>query len=96
LSSLANELPVLPPPAIIPRNGTDGPFAFISLFGGNGIGDVAINIGPDAGNLIVRHDTLDPNTPLGVRIDPRTRSAEWITVEKWTTWSKPLTSNGDK
>ena len=82
--------------AIIPRHGAKGPFAFVSLFGGNGISDVAIDIGPDAGNLIVQDDTLDPNTRLGVRIDPRARSVEWITVGKWLAWSEPLTSNRDK
>lgn len=77
--------------AIIPKQGAQGPYALVSLFGGNAFRDVIVEIGPDAGSLVVQGDTLATNRRLGVRIDPRTRSVDWIDVAKWTTWSQALT-----
>lgn len=81
--------------AVIPRDGSRGPYALVSLFGGQAFSDIMIDIGPDAGTLLTTNDTLAASTRIGARINPVDRSVEWIDVSQWVTWSEryldPLT-----
>lgn len=75
--------------AVIPRSGSRGPIAIVSLFGGQAFNDIMVEVGPDAGILVTVNDTLDPRARIGVRINPVDRNVEWIDVAQWVKWSEP-------
>jgi hypothetical protein len=54
--------------------------AAISLFGGDGVPETLVSLGSERGNLAPVNDMMIPQTRVGVRIDPATRRATWITV----------------
>jgi len=54
--------------------------AVISFFGGDGVPEAMISTGVERGNLAVVNDQMQSGTRIGVRIDPRSRKATWITV----------------
>lgn len=66
--------------AILP--GFEHPTAVVSLFGGNGIPEVMVSLGRERGYLAPVNDILKAGTRIGVRIDPRTRQAKWLTVDE--------------
>jgi hypothetical protein len=43
--------------------------------------------------LTISHDTLAADARIGVRIDPATRSVQWIDVPQWVAWCDQLTDN---
>lgn len=55
--------------------------AVVSLFGGKDVPEALVGLGRETGKLAVVNETMNPKARVGVRIDPTTRSAEWITVE---------------
>lgn len=54
--------------------------AAISLFGGDGVPETLVSLGSERGNLAPINDMMNPQTRVGVRIDPTTRKTSWITV----------------
>lgn len=54
--------------------------AVVSLFGGDGVPEALVSLGSERGKLATVNDAMDPNTIVGVRIDPSTRVTTWISV----------------
>ena len=55
--------------------------AVVSLFGGKDVPEVLVGLGGETGKLAVVNETMNAKAPIGVQIDPSTRSTVWITVE---------------
>jgi hypothetical protein len=56
------------------------PRAVISLFGGDNIPEAVISLGSEEGLLASPNETMNPDTRVGVRINPITHELVWLTV----------------
>jgi hypothetical protein len=56
------------------------PRAVVSLFGGNNIPEAIMSLGSEQGLLASPNETMNPATRVGIRINPVTRDAIWLTV----------------
>jgi hypothetical protein len=56
------------------------PRAVVSLFGGNNIPEAIMSLGSEQGLLASPNETMNPDTRVGIRINPVTRDAVWLTV----------------
>ena len=65
--------------AILPQENET--VAIVSLFGGTDVPEALVSLGRETGKLAVVNETMPAKARIGVRIDPTTRSLDWITVE---------------
>jgi hypothetical protein len=70
------------------------PRAVISLFGGDNIPEAVISLGSEEGLLASPNETMNPDTRVGVRINPITHELVWLTVRDlnmvaWVTANLP-------